>query len=195
MRSIAIVRTTLVAGGLLSFAAGLALVVSSTAAAAIQWPWTGEHFLAATFTLFFLLAFSLVPLGVWSLQDPSETEPTVPEQVPTTPVPGRDVERIVDRRWPVSLPQSRRRRLREQLRETIVRTLVHRSDCDQATAEAMLENGTWTNDPIAAKFVRADPDREGTRLELAIDRLRFTRRLRRTVQAVLVLAEQEVNDR
>ncbi|ADD06120.1 uncharacterized protein Nmag_2560 [Natrialba magadii ATCC 43099] len=195
MGAVSLVRTTLVGVGLLSFAAGLVLVTSSTAATTIRWPWSDELLLVSIFTLCFLLATSLIPFGVFPLQDPSETEPTAPGQVPPTPAPGRDVERVVDSRWPASLPRHRRRRLRQRMRETIVRTLVRRTDCDETTAEAMIANGTWTDDPIAAAFVRTDSERTETRLESMTDRLRFTRRLRRTVQAVLALEDREVDGR
>ena len=195
MGSISTARTALVGTGILSFAAGLVLAASPTAAATVRWPWTGDVLLASIFTLCFLLAVSLVPFGVWTLQEPSETEPTAPERVPTTPAPGRDLERIVDSRRPTSLPRSRRLRLRDRMRETVVRTLVRAADCDEETAEAMIANGTWTDDPVAAEFVRVDPNWERSRLESAVDRLRFTRRLHRTVRAVVALAEREVDDR
>ncbi|GAB3671850.1 DUF7269 family protein [Halopiger thermotolerans] len=191
------VRTALLAVGGCSLSAGLVLVANPSVAALIRWPWDAELLLVACFTLVLVIGMLLGTLGTWDLDDPSASEPDVPERVPTAPAPGHDLERIVDRRWPVTLPPARRRRLRERMRETTVRTLVRTTGCDRAAAETKIVTGTWTDDSVAAEFVRpdADPDRSRTRLESLWDRLRFTRRLRRAATAVSTLETEKGEDR
>lgn len=194
MTPIARFRRVLALVGCCSLAAGLLLSASPSAAAVVRWPWDGTLLLVAFFTLAFSIAALGVPLGVWELQRPTDSASRIPERTPTMPVPGRELERIVDRRWPVSLPADRRRELREQLRETAVRTLVRTTDCDATAAATTVANGTWTDDPAAAAFVRIDPTRDRSRLGLVIDRLRFTRRTRRTVRAVASIPEDGEDD-
>lgn len=182
------VRTALLAIGGCSLSGGLLLVASPSVAALIRWPRGADLLLVGCFTLAFTVAALLVPFGTWDLEGPSGSEPDAPERIPTAPVPGRDLERIVDDRWPVPLPAERRRRLREQLRETAVRTLVRTTDRDRAAAETSVATGAWTDDPVAAAFVRpSGPDRERSCLESLWDRLWFTYRMRRAATAVAAI--------
>lgn len=193
------VRTALLAVGGCSLSAGLLLVASPSLAARIRWPWDAELLLVACFTLVLVIGMLLVTLGTWDLDDPSAPDPDVPERIPTAPVPGYELERIVDSRWPASLPPTRRRRLRERMGETVVRTLVRTTGCERAAAETRVATGTWTDDSVAAEFVRleSDPDRSPTRLESLWNRLRFTHRLRRAATATVAVATEnaEAGDR
>lgn len=188
------VRTALLVGGGCALVAGVALLGSPAADALIRWPWDDALLLVAFFTLVFVIAAAIGPLSAWPADGPSDSEPTIPERVPSTPRPGAELERIVDRRWPASLPRTRRRRLREQLREATAQTLVRTKNCDPATADRLIAAGTWTDDPVAAAFVRRGADGERSAIESLIDRVRFPCRLRRTMAAVDSIPTREVDD-
>lgn len=113
-----------------------------------------------------------------------ETETGDSERRYRVPVPGDDADREL------ALPGEWRGRrgsstVRERVRETAVRTLVLRNNCTEAEAEARIEAGTWTDDPVAARYLGADasvPLR--TRLRLAVRGDAATVRAGRAVAAV-----------
>lgn len=113
-----------------------------------------------------------------------ETETGDAERRYRVPVPGDDADREL------ALPGGWRGRrgsstVRERVREAAVRTLVLRDNCTEAEAEARIEEGTWTDDPVAARYLGADasvPLR--TRLRLAVRGDVSTVRARRAVAAV-----------
>ncbi|RDI71330.1 DUF7269 family protein [Halopelagius longus] len=84
------------------------------------------------------------------------------------PVPGEDADRelSVAGGWRGGRGSSG---VRERIRESAVETLVLRDNCTEAEAEARIDEGSWTDDPVAARYLGADaavPLR--TRIRLAV---------------------------
>lgn len=97
-----------------------------------------------------------------------ETETGDSERRYRVPVPGGDVDRELSFSggWRGRRGSST---VRVRIREAAVRTLVLRDNCTEAEAEARIDVGTWTDDPVAAQYLGADasvPLR--TRLRLAV---------------------------
>lgn len=113
-----------------------------------------------------------------------ETETGDTERRYRVPVPGDDVDRELARPdgWRGNRGSAA---VRERIREAAVRTLVLRDNCTEAEAEARLEEGSWTDDPVAARYLGADasvPLR--TRLRLVVRGGVSTTRANRAVAAV-----------
>lgn len=202
--SIAIARRLLVGVGAVALCLGLLVLFGPPVESAIRWPWDDELLLVAFFTAALLLAsvigpFVLIDDGSQNRhqnqnqnQNRGNSSPGAPERVPSTPTPGRELERVLDSRWPASLPPVRRRRIRRRLRRAAIRSLVRTSNCSRETARERLERGVWTDDPVAAAFVRAggEPDSDSSRLRSLVERIRFPRRAQRTARAVLSRTEE-----
>jgi len=78
-------------------------------------------------------------------------EPEVRHRVP---VPGESIDAQFDRApSPGRLDLSARRRIRERVTETAVETLVFRRSTSPEAARRLLEDGAWTDDPVAAAFL------------------------------------------
>ncbi|ELZ07300.1 DUF7269 family protein [Natrialba aegyptia] len=184
-----IIRWISAAGGILSLCAGLAVLVAPPIGGALHWPWDDEILLVAFFVVVFVIASLLLPFVL--LDDSDRADRTPPEPIPSTPPPGRELEHVLDRRWPLSLPPARRHRIRDGLRRTTIRTIVRTEGCATETARDHLADGTWTDDPVAAAFVRPEPESDGSLLRSLRERLYFARRARRTARAVLTLAAEE----
>lgn len=95
--------------------------------------------------------------------DPVELPTANPEsmQGPTQSVVGTDIDEALDRIDgrvdPYNgIEASYAADVRRQLRETVERTLVRRTDTNPIDARAATEQGTWTEDPRAASFVGGD---------------------------------------
>ncbi|OIB58080.1 DUF7269 family protein [Natrialba sp. SSL1] len=199
-------RWLLVTGGVLSFCAAL-LVVVAPGGRGLDWPWHDELVLVSSFTVMFVLACLLVPFILFDEPDRtgrmkqrgrmSRTGQTKgrPESVPPTPTPGRDFERVLDRRWPTVLLPARSDRMRAQFRQAVVRTLVRTTGCAAEAARGQLERGTWTDDPVAAAFVRPKSETASSPLRSVARRVRFSRDARRTAQAIRALAAERGEDR
>lgn len=113
-----------------------------------------------------------------------ETETGDTERRYRVPVPGDDVDRELSPSggWRGSRGSST---VRQRIREAAVRTLVLRDNCTEAEAEARLEEGAWTDDPVAAQYLGADvsvPLR--TRLRLVVRGRVSTIRASRAISAV-----------
>jgi hypothetical protein len=76
-----------------------------------------------------------------------------PELRYRVPTPGDDVDRrLSERGWRASNVTE----LKTRLREAAVETLVLHDNCSTDRAERHLEEGTWTSDPVAARYLGAD---------------------------------------
>lgn len=85
----------------------------------------------------------------------------------------------------------RRRKVRVRLRRTAAETLALRESLERDVAAARVEAGDWTDDPIAAAFLAADPTVPvRARLRSYLRRESpFEYGLRRTVTAIAALQE------
>ncbi|WP_232833816.1 hypothetical protein [Saliphagus sp. LR7] len=144
------------------------------------WPWADDTLLVGFFTAAFVIASLLAPFTFLSGGSAGKTT-RPPERVPLTDTPGDDLM-VLDRRLWLPIPRSRRRQVRSRLQHTAIRTLVRTADCSAADAKAQIEVGSWTDDRVAAGFVRSES-------ESVLDHLLFPRRARRAAQAILEESE------
>jgi hypothetical protein len=82
-----------------------------------------------------------------------------PEQRTHAPVPGDDVDAGLG--LPRDLSQRgsfRREDVRDRFREVAAETMEIRGVCGREEAESHLDDGTWTDDPFAARLLSAEPD-------------------------------------
>lgn len=77
-----------------------------------------------------------------------------PERRARVPVPGDDVDELIDRaagrghrRYEL------RRRLRSRVRDVVVTEVARARNCDPSTAAALVDSGEWTTDATAAAFL------------------------------------------
>lgn len=85
-------------------------------------------------------------------------DPPAPEPRPTFPVPGDDVDGLLEGRWARSRETGpvratgRRERLRRRLDAVAVAAVAAEYSCTEEKAREKLETGTWTDDPHAAAY-------------------------------------------
>ena len=85
--------------------------------------------------------------------DLDEAETPDPELPSATPSPGEDLEDALEQFIDSRESYFRRSRLREGLRSAAIAVLTRYDVYSEAEAEAALEAGTWTADPVAAAFL------------------------------------------
>jgi len=85
-----------------------------------------------------------------------QAAPPDPETVPDAPRPGERVDDLLDQ-WPVGLSAADRDYLRERLRTAAVYGELGQGR-SRADARERVDSGTWTADPVAARFLAADAD-------------------------------------
>ena len=115
-----------------------------------------------------------------------QAAPPDPETVPDAPRPGKRVDDLLAR-WPWGLSGAERDYLRERLRTAAVYDELG-TGRSRAAARERVDSGAWTNDPVAARFLRADPPGPTVteRLRLALRGDSWTQHAARTTARVLV---------
>lgn len=145
----------LVAVGVVAF--GLALVPGVVTLLPVEAvvEWLGNDY-------FVLGAFGGVALAVlgWMVARRAtgrveQASPPDPETVPDAPRPGERVDDLLAR-WPGGLGGADRDYLRERLRAAAVYAELGEGRSPTAARERV-DSGTWTDDPVAARFLGADP--------------------------------------
>jgi hypothetical protein len=168
------VRYALVAAGVTAFGlavlpGGAALVPVEAALALLG----NDYFLVGALGVVALLVLvGMVARRATSRVD--QAEPPDPETVPDAPRPGSEFDALLEGR-PALHPRRRAEtveRVRERLREAAVVAQMRREGCTRAVAEDRVDAGEWTDDPVAAAFLRPD----GPPRPSAIDRLRLALR-------------------
>jgi len=108
-----------------------------------------------------------------------------PEPTTGHPRPGVALRPLDGGRWPVGT--ARRRAIRERLRTVATRTVARHEGVPESVAARALDDGTWTDDAVAAALFTPNED--------ALDRVRavtrFRRRTKRAALAVERLARGE----
>lgn len=83
--------------------------------------------------------------------------PPEPESFPSRPVPGDDLDELLAR--PAGSRQRRlrnQRRRRRRLEAAAVAAVARRDGCSTDAARERLEDGTWTDDPLAASYFTSE---------------------------------------
>lgn len=106
------------------------------------------------------LAWGLVLLKRWTEADLGGYRPPERERVAPVPAPGEDVDELFELGASGAGETARyyRSRGRDRLQELAVRVLTTHAGCSTDEAHRRLREGTWTDDPAAARFfqLRAD---------------------------------------
>ena len=84
-----------------------------------------------------------------------QATPPDPEQVPTAPHPGSELDRLADDGLGLRarLFSDDGERVRERLRTAAVRTVMRSDGCSREVARGRVDSGDWTDDRAAAEFL------------------------------------------
>jgi len=171
--------STVAVGAVLTLAAG-ALAVAEGVAVLPTPPAVGDTLVVVGgFTVAFV-AGVLVWSTSWLGRESDRGTPTV-ETVTAGRRFGAEFDRTVERPvgWP---PGDVRDDVRERLRTVAASTLSRTDGVPLETAREQVRRGAWTDDAVAAAFLR--PDDERGRTGAVRERLLFRRDVRRTVAAI-----------
>ncbi|WP_435064612.1 DUF7269 family protein [Halobaculum sp. EA56] len=124
------------------------------------------------------------------------TETGDPEERYEVPTPGDADDDLISRRGFSRASVKRRREFRRHLREVAVETLRTRGDYGDEEAESAVDDGEWTDDPVAAWFVGADvrPPRAARLRRLLGSDVEFRFAAARTVDALVAARGGERTD-
>jgi len=143
-----------------------------------------------------VIGFLFVGIELTSAYRTDRQQTRMPDPAPL-PDPGADLDATLRKIRNTSLRRSvdDREAVRERIGRIAVRILVRRYGCSRSEARQHLSDGSWTDDPDAAKFFEAeliDPDDFYDNLRASFaDETRFERRAERAVQEVLALEEND----
>jgi hypothetical protein len=178
--------------GLAAFLLGALVVVSPSTAGlvpvggvveALGGPWV----FAAVFAVLALVPLVTVMVAR-GLRGIDESTPPDPEDVYGVPAPGAAFDEFVEGRGSVRerLFGDRHARLRERLRETALATLMRTEGMSRSEARTAIEQGTWTDDPVAAAFLsdRQTPGARARLLAVVRGESSFQHGARRTAAAI-----------
>ena len=179
-------RLALVAAGIVAF--GLALVpgVATLLPVGAVVAWVGNDYVllsAVGGVALVVLSWMVARRATGHVE---QAAPPDPETVPDAPRPGERVDDLLARR-PWGLSGAERDCLRERLRTAAVYDELG-TGRSRAAARERVDSGAWTNDPVAARFLRADPPGPTAteRLRLALRGDSWTQHAARTTARVLV---------
>ena len=179
-------RLALVAAGVVAF--GLALVpgVATLLPVGAVVAWVGNDYVllgAVGGVALVVLTWMVARRATGHVE---QAAPPDPETVPDAPRPGERVDDLLAR-WPWGLSGAERDYLRERLRTAAVYDELG-TGRSRAAARERVDSGAWTNDPVAARFLRVDPPGPTVteRLRLALRGDSWTQHAARTTARVLV---------
>lgn len=150
-------RYLLLALGAVAFLFALSPTLSASFPADVLTEWLGnDYFLLAAFGVVAVAVFAWMA-GRRAIERVDQASPPDPETVLAAPRPGTAFDRRIDG-WPVF---SARRRdgddaFRERLRTAAVAAEMRQRDCSAAIARERVADGRWTDDDVAARFLRAN---------------------------------------
>lgn len=156
--SVSASRVLIGTAGLLALLAAFTLVdgTDETLATTLRTAFGSDYLLAAGLGGFALL-FAAVTAASGARTGHRATMPEVERPTPV-PTPGEAFDRRLAG-WrgvlPVVTPTARETTVR-RLRRTAVRTVAAAEGCSPADAERRVEEGSWTNDPVAAGLLERD---------------------------------------
>jgi hypothetical protein len=118
------------------------------------------------------LFYALLPLGLRRGSHRRQAPSKNPGAVPDGSVPGEQFDRLFAAAEGSTVHHvDRRNELRRRLEESALRAVRRRDDCSLPAAQEAIDEGTWTDDPIAASYL-ANPEGD------VAERLPMGRRLR-----------------
>lgn len=147
---------------------------------------TGVEVLGNDYILVGLVAVVVAVVSAWVLftgRSGNLRQTELPE--PERPARGRSPGATFDAylaTWRIRLPLAGRRYrtvVRERIHRAAVRVVMSEAGCSRSEAESSLHTGRWTDDPIAANFLRNDTDTPGYR-----QYLRFPRHAKHTIHVI-----------
>lgn len=119
-----------------------------------------------------------------------QATPPDPEQVPTAPHPGNELDRLADDGLGLRarLFSDDDERVRERLRTAAIRTVMRSDGCSREEARERVDSGDWTDDSAAAEFLAGGESLSlGERVAAALrGESAFQRGLHRTAAAIAV---------
>jgi len=152
------------------------------------------------YLLVMVLGALAVGLGAFVVVDSRDSvrisHPPAVERPTPAPTPGADFDTDVDR-WRTILPivgRPARRRAKQRLHEAAVRVVALENDWPDSKAAAAVQEGSWTDDPVARRFLATNgvPNDVDSALRALDNRetpLRY--RSRRTLAAIVDYREGE----
>lgn len=136
----------------------------------------------------------LAILGQRTVDGVTQSTPPEPERVTSGPAPGAEYDRYAKSGLGLKerLFGDGGEQVREELRETAVKTTMRAEDCDRETATERVETGSWTDDQEAAAFVGESVSSGiGARIGGALrGETGFQRGIQRTADAIDQKAEE-----
>ena len=119
-----------------------------------------------------------------------QATPPDPEQVPTAPHPGSELDRLADDGLGLRarLFSDDDERVRERLRTAAIRTVMRSDGCSREEARERVDSGEWTDDSAAAEFLAGGESLSlGERVAAALrGESAFQRGLHRAAAAITV---------
>lgn len=148
-----------------------------------------------------LLGFVALIQGGWIVRKAwrETTDQHLPpdfERSMATPTPGADLDRMLYELEHLRQGTTEyRERIRNRLVEAAIDVIRQRDDCSREAAIEQLEEGSWTDDSVAAAYFRGQSLPPGTLLEQVRewfgDESDYEHRIRRTVEAIADVAGLE----
>lgn len=146
--------------------------------------------------IFGVLAFviGLIVLAAGRSSKLHQAELPEPEEPVLAAAPGAEFDSLIGRWW-IDVPYvggRSRETVRTRVREATIHAIMRAEGCDRDRALAEIEQGTWTDDELAARFVNASEDGFGSvsvRVRaLVTGETMFERKVGRTIDALSSLS-------
>lgn len=146
--------------------------------------------------IFGVLAFviGLIALAAGRSSKLHQAELPEPEQPVLAAAPGAEFDSLIGRWW-VDVPYlggRTRETVRTRVREATIHAIMRAEGCDRDRALAAIEQGTWTDDELAARFVNGSEDGFGSTSvrvrAVATGETMFERKVGRTIDALASLS-------
>lgn len=163
------VRIGLGAAGVFTLIAAFVLVDESVEAAvtAMETTLGSDYLLAASLGgVALVFAASAFASGATAMRQAAMPEVERPTPVPA---PGDELDRQLSgwRNWLPFVGSTARDGVRQRLRRIAVRVVAADVGCGREEAERRVDEGTWTDDPVAAAFLDPEPERPPPAIRLA----------------------------
>lgn len=145
-------RPTIV-GGIAGVVLGFVAVLDRGVASVVELDYLSVTFVGVTTGLigmYYLSRRREAPRRLTTFDDPEPRYRAV--------VPGDDIDDQIDRLQVKPGLRSSGRGMRDRLRDAAIRSLVVHAGYDADAARSAVENGSWTDDPIAASFLAGDDE-------------------------------------